>query len=107
MLSAKHKKHHDPSSVRSHSPSALREKSERIDVDGPYDPEVASVDGRDLGDTQPFGGAHDGSIDCAQWQVAVTSDQFSDPQPVRGRHRLDGECATSEVAQETDFGFRP
>jgi hypothetical protein len=71
-----------------------------------HDGEVASVDGRDLGDAEALGRGDDRGIHRAQGKVAIARHEFGDPQPVRDRHRLHGERAAGEVAEEADLRLR-
>ena len=94
-----------PARKEEHNSDSLREHRERIHVSRLHDAEVASVDGRDVGDVAALGGGDHRRVDGAEREVAIVGDEFGDSQPVSGGHGLDRECAGSEVAEEADFGL--
>ncbi len=67
---------------------------------GPDDREVATVQGCDFPDPQPFCSDHDGCVDRPEWQVAVDPHKLGDSQPVARLYRLDGERPTREIPQK-------
>lgn len=68
------------------------------------DPEVVTVDCRNLPEIQALSGGDDRRAHGAQGHVAVTGNKLRDPQPVGHGDRLDDEGATGEVAEETNLG---
>lgn len=73
----------------------------------PYGAEVPSIERRDLGNLEPLGGRHDGGIDRAKREIAVSGGQLSDAQPVSRRDRLWGQRSGSKIADESNFGLDP
>jgi hypothetical protein len=74
-------------------------------VGGSYDREVAAVESGDLAELQSLGGRNHRSVDGAQGEVPVASDELSDAKPVLAGHGLADQIAGREVAEEADFGF--
>lgn len=70
---------------------------------GPDNGEVPSIHGGNLGNTQAFGGGHNGRIHGSQRQVTVASNQLSDTQPVPGHHGGNRESTTGQVPEEADL----
>ena len=74
-----------------------------VAVAWPDNREVSSVEGRDSGDTETFGGDNYRGVHGAEGQVSVSVHQFSDPQPVAHSDRVDLEVSRGEVANKADF----
>lgn len=73
----------------------------------PHNAEVPSIERRDLGYLEPLGGCHDGRIDRAKREIAVSGSQLCHAQPVSREYRLWGQRAGSKVAEEANFGLDP
>lgn len=69
----------------------------------PHHPEVPSVDGRDVGDAEAFGGGDDRGVYGAERQVAVLGDELDHAERVCRMDRLQHEGAAAEVAEEAGF----
>lgn len=78
-----------------------------MDVARPYDAEVPSIERRDLGNLEPLGGRHDGRIDCAEREIAVSGGQLSHAQPISRQHWFWGQRSGGKIAQEANFGLDP
>jgi hypothetical protein len=73
----------------------------------PYDAEVPSIERRDFGYLESLGGRHDGRINRAKREIAVSGGQLRHAQPVSREHRLWGQGAGSKVPEEANFGLDP
>ena len=67
---------------------------------GPDDAEVPSVDGRDIGDAEAFGGGDDRGVYGAERQVVVPRDELDHAERVCRVDGLKYEGAAAEVAEE-------
>jgi hypothetical protein len=81
------------------------QKRERGDVPWAYDPEVAVVHSREVGDVEALGGGDDRRVDGPEREIPIRRDEFGDSQPVTGRNGLDRERPGGEIAEEADLGF--
>jgi hypothetical protein len=70
---------------------------------GTNDCEVASIQSRDITDTESLGERHHGCIDCPQWQIVISGNELRNPQPIAGMDRLRDEISGSEIAEEADL----
>lgn len=84
---------------------SLRKQLESVDVSRPNYREVPPIQSRNCRDFQPLGSSHNRSIDCTEWQIAMSRHQFGDPQPVSRPHWLSNEGAGGEIAQKAHFGL--
>src|SRR5262249_32887261 len=77
-------------------------QDERRYVARPHDREVATVDCRNLVDTEPFGHGDHGGVRAAQWQVTILAHQGRHPHQVTLQQIPKGEyLAGTERVQES------
>lgn len=79
----------------------LRIQLEGLEMCRPNDGEVPLVERGKSPYAQPLPGSDNRSVDRAEWQVAVASDELGDPEPVGSLNRLGDEVTCGKVAQKT------
>jgi hypothetical protein len=56
-----------------------------------------------LGNAESLGSCDHRSVDCAEWEVSISADEFGDAYPVGRCDGLGDEVARSEIAEEADL----